>query len=122
MRRSYRKGRRTRKWARGEAAGLGGEVDNPAWKALWDGKSIYRDGEVALDVVKGVASKDNANYQYQIDGLSGATLTSNGVEYTIAYWLGDEGFGPVLDELRPSAMSSAAVIVDDLGVSGDVKI
>lgn len=100
----------------GETAGLGGEVDNPAWKALWDGKSIYKDGEVALDVVKGVANRDSADYRHQIDGLSGATLTSNGVEYTIAYWLGDEGFGPVLDELRPGAMSSAAVNVGDIDV------
>ncbi len=102
----------------GETAGLGGEVDNPAWKALWNGKEIYDGGEVALDVVKGPANKDSANYEHQIDGLSGATLTSNGVEYTIAYWLGEQGFGPVLDELRPTTLSSAAVNVDKV----DVKI
>lgn len=84
----------------GETAGLGGEVDNPAWKGLWRGKSLYRDGDVALKVVKGHASPDHANFDYQIDGLSGATLTGRGVQNMVSYWMGDQGFGPILDELR----------------------
>ena len=32
----------------------------------------------------------------EIDGLSGATLTSRGVDDMVKYWLGDDGFGPVL--------------------------
>ena len=87
----------------GETAGLGGEVDNPAWKALWPGKRIYRQRggarQVALRVIKGNALSGNPNFQYQIDGLSGATLTSSGVEKMISYWLGDQGFGPILDKL-----------------------
>ncbi|MGI9321989.1 MAG: Na(+)-translocating NADH-quinone reductase subunit C [Pseudomonadales bacterium] len=84
----------------GETAGLGGEVDNPAWKALWTGKQIYADDQVALKVIKGNVNPASASAGYQIDGLSGATLTSRGVEYLIAYWLGDDGFGPILDKLR----------------------
>ena len=83
----------------GETAGLGGEVDNPAWKASWQGKRTWGGGRVALDVVKGSVNPASRNARYQIDGLSGATLTSRGVENMIAYWLGDEGFGPILDDL-----------------------
>lgn len=84
----------------GETAGLGGEIDNPSWKALWQGKTIYADGEVALKVIKGTVDSSAPNARYQIDGLSGATLTSRGVENLIAYWLGDEAFGPILADLR----------------------
>ncbi len=84
----------------GETAGLGGEVDNPAWKGLWPGKEIYDGSDVALKVIKGNANPANANYEHQIDGLSGATLTGKGVENMISYWMGSEGFGPILSDLR----------------------
>lgn len=84
-----------------ETAGLGGEIDNPAWKALWVGKQIYsEDGAVALKVIKGTVDRNSKNAKYQIDGLSGATLTSRGVQNLITYWLGDEGFGPVLKSIK----------------------
>jgi Na+-transporting NADH:ubiquinone oxidoreductase subunit C len=74
-----------------ETPGLGGEVVNPRWKALWDGKKLYKDGDVAIRV-----KKNPGNDPYAVDALSGATLTSNGVQNTLSYWLGDEGFGPFL--------------------------
>ena len=76
-----------------ETPGLGAEIDNPKWKALWKGKKIYQEnGEVSLKVIKGnvLASSDNINYE--VDGLSGATLTCNGVTNLIAYWMGSDGF------------------------------
>jgi Na+-transporting NADH:ubiquinone oxidoreductase subunit C len=84
----------------GETAGLGGEVDNPAWKAKWAGKTIYNDDGVALKVIKGVASTDLPEHSHQIDGLSGATLTSRGVQNLVNYWMGDDGFGPILNDFR----------------------
>ena len=79
-----------------ETPGLGGEVDNPDWKSDWNGKKIYDpSGEVILYVTKGPSSED-----YEIDGISGATLTSNGVTNMIRYWLGENGYGPVLQKLR----------------------
>ncbi len=83
-----------------ETAGLGGEVDNPAWKAKWPGKQIYADhGGVAMRVIKGAVDPNAAESVHQVDGLSGATLTSNGVSNMIAYWLGDDGYGPVLGSI-----------------------
>ena len=84
----------------GETAGLGGEVDNPAWKAQWSGKTIYNDDGVALKVIKGAASAESPKFNYQVDGLSGATLTSRGVENLVSYWMGDDGFGPILAGFR----------------------
>ncbi len=78
-----------------ETPGLGAEVRNPRWTALWPGKRVYDEsGDVGLRVVKGAGSGN-----YQIDGLSGATLTSRGVDNLIQYWLGDSGYGPVLRRL-----------------------
>ena len=53
---------------------------------------MYKDGEVAIDVTKGAKASD----PYEVDALSGATLTSNGVQNTLDYWLGENGFGPYL--------------------------
>lgn len=84
-----------------ETPGLGGEVDNPAWKAVWHGKQLYDgDGRVALKVIKGRADAGRPESRHQIDGLSGATLTSRGVQNLIQYWLGGQGFAPFLANLR----------------------
>ena len=76
----------------GETPGLGGEVDNPNWKRSWKGKLIRdTNGDVKLAVVKG-----KGDSEFEVDGLSGATITSNGVTNTVQYWLSDDGFGKYL--------------------------
>jgi len=83
-----------------ETPGLGGEVDNPGWKAKWPGRKVYgADGDVAIRVVKGAAGT-TSEAPYAVDGLSGATLTSNGVTKSMQFWLGDEGFRPYIDRAR----------------------
>jgi Na+-transporting NADH:ubiquinone oxidoreductase subunit C len=84
----------------GETPGLGGEVDNPRWKAQWPGKQVYRDGEVELRLLKGSVNPQGSNADWQVDGLSGATLTSRGVTNLITFWMGEEGFAPFLSNLR----------------------
>ena len=84
----------------GETPGLGGEVDNPSWKAKWAGKLAYKDGDVAITVLKGSVNPASADAQWQVDGLSGATLTTNGVRNLVQYWLGSDGFAPLLGNLR----------------------
>lgn len=84
-----------------ETPGLGGEVDNPNWKALWLGKKVYGpEGNVAIDLVKGGVDPNSAKADFQVDALSGATLTSNGVDNLLHFWLGSEGFGPFLKNLK----------------------
>lgn len=84
----------------GETPGLGGEVDNPRWKAIWPGKKAYRDGEVAIEMLKGAVNPQSKNIDYEVDGLAGATLTSRGVSNLVRFWLGDMGFQPFLSNLQ----------------------
>ena len=53
-----------------------------------------------MKVIKGAVDKSAPDAKYQVDGLAGATLTSKGVENLIAYWMGDEGFGPLLSDFK----------------------
>jgi len=84
----------------GETPGLGGEVDNPRWKAMWPGKQVYRDGDVAVGLIKGSVDPASANAPWQVDGLAGATLTSRGVTNLVHFWLGENGFAPFLKNLK----------------------
>ncbi len=99
-----------------ETPGLGGEVVNPKWRALWKGKKVYAEtdqpslekgliteadiGEPALSLIKGSVDPTKAGSQYQVDGLAGATLTSTGVTNLVRYWTSDEGFAPYLKKVR----------------------
>lgn len=86
-----------------ETPGLGGEVDNPRWKNLWKGRLAYDDRwRPAIGVIKGAAGPPDRD-PYSVDGLSGATLTSRGVNNLVKFWLGDEGFGPYLAQVRTEA-------------------
>jgi Na+-transporting NADH:ubiquinone oxidoreductase subunit C len=84
-----------------ETPGLGGEVDNPRWKESWNGKQIFDgQGNVKIKVIKGRVDPARPEAKYQIDGLSGATLTSRGVDNLVTFWLGENGYGPLLKRLR----------------------
>ncbi|MBS4049884.1 Na(+)-translocating NADH-quinone reductase subunit C [Methylomonas rivi] len=85
----------------GETPGLGGEVVNPNWRALWKGKKVYgENGEVALTLVKGTVDTSRPDAVNKVDGLAGATLTSRGVSNLILYWMGPEGFAPYLNKIK----------------------
>ncbi|MCT8344396.1 MULTISPECIES: Na(+)-translocating NADH-quinone reductase subunit C [Photorhabdus] len=89
-------------YSHGETPGLGGEVDNPQWRKKWIGKKLYNDeGNPAIKIVRGGAAADDS---YGVDGLSGATLTSAGVQNMFNFWLGDNGFGPFLKKVREGAL------------------
>ena len=83
-----------------ETPGLGGEVDNPRWKALWRGRRPFNDAfEPDLTVIRGRAGPPDED-PHRVDGLSGATVTSRGVTNLLEFWLGNDGFGPYLNRLR----------------------
>lgn len=91
-----------------ETPGLGGEVENKTWKAQWDGKKVYKGEDVELHVVKGAA--DN---EYEIDGLSGATITSNGVTNMIKYWMGPNGFQAFMEQQKTKSSSTSITAARD---------
>jgi Na+-transporting NADH:ubiquinone oxidoreductase subunit C len=88
-------------YAHGETAGIGDFLTKDAWRAAWPGKRAYDgDGELRLEVFKGRVPADDPLADYHVDGVSGATLTGNGVTNLIRYWLGDHGYGPFLRNIR----------------------
>ncbi|QQX79232.1 Na(+)-translocating NADH-quinone reductase subunit C [Shewanella sp. KX20019] len=87
----------------GETPGLGGEVQNPQWIAKWEGKKLYNDkGELAISVTKNPVV---AASPYGVDALSGATLTGNGVQNSLTFWLGEEGFARFIEKARNGGLS-----------------
>jgi Na+-transporting NADH:ubiquinone oxidoreductase subunit C len=88
-----------------ETPGLGGEVDNPSWKNKWPDKKVYgEDGEVKIKVAKGAGSGE-----YQVDGLSGATITSRGVSNMLEFWMGDSGFESYIAAQKQNSAAGSSV-------------
>lgn len=84
-----------------ETPGLGGEVDNPVWKAQWPGVSLFdENGNPAVKLVKGRSPEGSPQAEHEVDALSGATLTTKGVENLVRFWTGELGFGPFLSHLQ----------------------
>ena len=90
-------------YEQGETPGLGGEVENPTWRAQFVGKKLFDENhKPAIQVVKGGAPEGS---EHGVDGLSGATLTSVGVQHTFDFWLGEMGFGPFLAKVRDGGLN-----------------
>ena len=68
-----------------ETPGLGAEISTPAFQKEFDGKKVMKDGQIALEVEKNGKVADPA---YQVDGISGGTITSKGVDDMIKSCLG----------------------------------
>lgn len=84
-------------YEQGETAGLGGEIANPVWQKGFVGKKLYNDtGQVAIRIGKGAS----ADVNHGIDGLSGASLTTKGVQGSFKYWFSENGFGPYLKKVQ----------------------
>ncbi|WP_087024304.1 Na(+)-translocating NADH-quinone reductase subunit C [Thaumasiovibrio subtropicus] len=91
-------------YEQGETPGLGGEVENPRWRGQFVGKELFdAKGQPAIRVVKGGAPEGD---RHAVDGLSGATLTANGVQNTFDFWLGENGFGPFLAKVREGGLNN----------------
>jgi Na+-transporting NADH:ubiquinone oxidoreductase subunit C len=86
-----------------ETPGLGGEVDNLKWKEKWINRLLFgKKGsspkswtKARLRVIKGTTGNAKTN-PFKVDGLSGATITSNGVTYLVHFWMGKHGFAPFI--------------------------
>ena len=89
----------------GDAA-AGGEVEDPQWRRQWAGeKSAMNMGGPRLQVVQDNTGQHDA---YTVDGISGATLTSTGVEKSINFWMGEQGYANFLRHLQdnPAILTS----------------
>jgi Na+-transporting NADH:ubiquinone oxidoreductase subunit C len=83
-----------------ETPGLGGEIGNPKWQALWRGRKAFDDQwNARITVIKGPAGAPDVD-PLKVDGLSGATVTSNAVTRLMQFWLSDNGYGKFLRRFR----------------------
>jgi Na+-transporting NADH:ubiquinone oxidoreductase subunit C len=79
-----------------ETPGLGGRIEEPAWLANFPGTRIADErGEMRFDVARGPATTE-----YEVDGITGATRTSNAVTGMVRFWLGPDGYGPLIGAIR----------------------
>ncbi len=87
-------------YEQGETPGLGALVTNADWQAKWQGKRV-RDasGRIRVRVASGKVDPAADEALYEVDAISGATVTSQGVSRLLQFWLGDDGFGPYLQRL-----------------------
>lgn len=83
-------------YSHGETPGLGAEIENPNFTSKWAGKKLFdKNGVLQFAVLKKVEKP-----QHQVDAISGATLTSNGVSDSIKYWADANGYGPFLKKVK----------------------
>jgi Na+-transporting NADH:ubiquinone oxidoreductase subunit C len=80
----------------GETPGLGAEVDNPKWKKQWIGKKLYGESGDVEAAVKKLPTDEN----HHVDALSGATITSNGVDSSLKYWFGSDAYKKFLVNVK----------------------
>lgn len=84
----------------GETPGLGGELEKDWFTSNFVGKQIYnKEGElVSIEIVKGQVNPSNINAIHQVDGISGSTLTTKGMNQFIAHDLNI--YKPFLDRVK----------------------
>lgn len=79
-----------------ETPGLGARIDERGWQAQFAGKTALDDrGTPVFAVARGPAASE-----FEVDGITGATRTGNGVTQMVRFWLGPRGYGPLLDAIR----------------------
>jgi Na+-transporting NADH:ubiquinone oxidoreductase subunit C len=84
----------------GETPGLGAQVTDPGWRGQWQGKRARDEaGRIRVRVASGKVDPAAADAAYEVDAISGATMTSQGVSDLLRFWLGEDGFGPFLERL-----------------------
>ena len=84
----------------GETPGIGDFLNETQWTDKFRGKQIFdAKGKPVLKIVKGGAKEGDI---HGVDAVSGATMTGRGVQRSIQFWFGSEGFKVFLDKLKAS--------------------
>lgn len=84
-----------------ETPGVGDRITGAEWLAKWRGRKIYdEDGAAQFAVAAGRVEPGSAAALYQVDGLSGATVTGEAVTAMVRFWFGPWGYRELLNHLR----------------------
>lgn len=87
-----------------ETPGLGDQVTRPDWLAQWRGRKIYGEqGELRFSVSADRVNPGSPSAAFEVDALTGATVTADAVTGLVHYWFGPHGYQPFLDQLREQA-------------------
>jgi Na+-transporting NADH:ubiquinone oxidoreductase subunit C len=84
-----------------ETPGLGDQIMRPEWQAKWVGRRIYDEvGDLRFAVNHGKVEPGSSTWLYEVDALTGATVTADAVTAMMHYWFGPNGYRDFLDNLR----------------------
>ena len=84
-----------------ETAGLGDRITDPDWLATWQGRALFGSGgRFQFRVAPGPVDPDSAAAAYEVDAISGASVTGTSVTQLVQYWFGPNGYEPFLENLR----------------------
>lgn len=84
-----------------ETPGLGDQVTHPHWLKQWEGLRIYDyQGNFRFKVNEGTVEPGSSTAEFEVDALTGATITGNAVTNLMHYWFGPHGYQPLLTAMR----------------------
>lgn len=84
-----------------ETPGLGDMIAKPFWQSKWIGKKLYDEaGDMLFRVAEGLVQAGASGAEYEVDALTGATITANAVTAMMRYWFGPAAYGPLLEHWR----------------------
>lgn len=79
-----------------ETPGLGARIEEPAWLSQFPGTKVAdASGDIRFAVARGASGNE-----YEVDGITGATRTSNAITRMVRFWLGPDGYGPLISAIQ----------------------
>lgn len=79
-----------------ETPGLGARIEEPAWQESFASTRVADEaGTIRFSVARGASAS-----AYEVDGITGATRTSNAVSRIVRFWMGPYGYGPLIRAIR----------------------
>lgn len=79
-----------------ETPGLGARIEEAAWLEQFRGLPTTD----ATGTIRFAVARGQAGNEYEVDGITGATRTSNAVTRMMRFWLGPDGYGPLIAAVR----------------------
>jgi Na+-transporting NADH:ubiquinone oxidoreductase subunit C len=84
-----------------ETPGLGDQITHAHWLGQWQGRQVYDyQGNPRFRINEGMVEPGSATAEYEVDALTGATVTADAVTNMMHYWFGPHGYQPFLLAMR----------------------